>query len=272
MIKIKKLLTSPIRYFINIARINELNKEPKRYYLIGFDANKKLIEEHCSQLRIIFIDKDTSAHDFKLTFEKDLIMSRNNNFIVFNGTKLHKFYQRPLYRHSINFHQYEDNGVEKLVGILNSGSNTTNIKIEKSTVPKLKPKPKPNGSSTVPNWFNQYASLELVKRTNQSNINYLYMPWIQGHGDALIRKLEANNYNLIEFPIINSIEDITTRRSVSRFARDNPVFYKKLVIKTLIDIKDSIDGFIFTFDWTPAMRLIVDACKELDIPTILVSK
>jgi hypothetical protein len=60
------------------------------------------------------------------------------------------------------------------------------------------------------------------------------------------------------------------RIDVLRFARTNPILYKKMVRNKLVQICANIKGFIFTFDWTPAIRIIVDVCKELDIPTILI--
>jgi hypothetical protein len=45
-----------------------------------------------------------------------------------------------------------------------------------------------------------------------------------------------------------------------------------MVRNRLVQICTSIKGFIFTFDWTPAIRIIVDVCKELDIPTILIPR
>ncbi|MDR1460055.1 MAG: hypothetical protein LBI78_00215 [Campylobacteraceae bacterium] len=38
----------------------------------------------------------------------------------------------------------------------------------------------------------------------------------------------------------------------------------------MVQIRADIKGFIFTFDWAAAIRIIVDVCKELDIPTILI--
>ena len=43
-----------------------------------------------------------------------------------------------------------------------------------------------------------------------------------------------------------------------------------MVYKRLVPLAKKVEGFIFTFDWAPVMRIIVQVCNDLDIKTILV--
>ncbi|MEL9557602.1 hypothetical protein J4X53_25440, partial [Escherichia coli] len=59
-------------------------------------------------------------------------------------------------------------------------------------------------------------------------------------------------------------------KGIDNFARNNPDVYRKIIARSLMGIYNKIKGFIFTQDWHPAMRLIVDVCREYGIPTILI--
>lgn len=119
----------------------------------------------------------------------------------------------------------------------------------------------------VPAWYNQ----KTIQLNNDEQSVFLYMPWIAEHSNALIDKITSNqNYQLKEFDIVKGGEPNELRREVLRFALNNPSLYRKMVARKLIPISKNVKAFIFTFDWSPVMRIIVSVCKELGINTILI--
>lgn len=122
----------------------------------------------------------------------------------------------------------------------------------------------------VPIWYNASSSIVSNLELNDKPI-FLYMPWIFEHGNSLISKIKNDAvYDVIPFDLIKGMEPGEHRRDILRFALNNPVLYRKMIAKKLIPLKGRISAFIFTFDWSPVMRIIVSVCKELDIRTILI--
>lgn len=99
---------------------------------------------------------------------------------------------------------------------------------------------------------------------------YLYLPWIKSHGDAVIESInKSEKFKIYPLEIFEGSSE-SNRKSISRISRENPVQYRKFLLSHLAIIKNDIEGVIFTFDWHPAMRILVDVCKDLGIKTILV--
>lgn len=99
---------------------------------------------------------------------------------------------------------------------------------------------------------------------------YLYLPWIKSHGDAVIESInKSEKFKIYPLEIFEGSSE-SNRKSISRISRENPVQYRKFLLSHLAIIKNDIEGIIFTFDWHPAMRILVDVCKDLGIKTILV--
>lgn len=97
--------------------------------------------------------------------------------------------------------------------------------------------------------------------------NYIYIPWIKSHTNTLIDKIKSKNINISEFRVLpNGVE----RKNFLAFCRENPQSYRKYLFSRLIPIKNKISGLIVTLDWTPAMRIPVEVCKEIGIKTILI--
>ena len=117
----------------------------------------------------------------------------------------------------------------------------------------------------TPDWFNP----------NQPVIPhqdfYGYVPWIKEHGDALIALIEKSATSPI-FPIsfIKDQSVDTQRRSAMRYAVDSPEQLRHLLFSRLTPLVGRMRGMIFSFDWHPFMRLISQACKDLNIPRILI--
>lgn len=123
----------------------------------------------------------------------------------------------------------------------------------------------------VPDWFNGIVDEVSQKRLNSNTPVFLYLPWIAEHTNALINKINIDSrFELLPLNMIRNVYDNDVRRSALSFAREKPNVYRKLLIRALAPYKNKVKGFIFTLDWLPVMRLIVDVCHDFKIPTILI--
>lgn len=122
----------------------------------------------------------------------------------------------------------------------------------------------------APAWFKGRMGQELATALAQDVRVFLYMPWIPEHGDAVINDLHGAGYALVPFDLIKNVEDNQVRRAALKYAREHPDLYRRLIMRRLAPLKKRISGFVLTFDWAPVMRIIVEACRELEIPTILI--
>ncbi len=106
----------------------------------------------------------------------------------------------------------------------------------------------------------------------QDRPNYLYMPWIANHGDALVGILGSSEgaCNFIPFRVFSHTDDKASRLAVNRFARACPDAYREVLLEELKLLRGDVQGFLFTFDWHPTMRVIASVCGELGIPRVLV--
>lgn len=123
----------------------------------------------------------------------------------------------------------------------------------------------------VPFWFNARPGSDLKKALESELPVYLYIPWIAGHGDALIEKLkDEKSYALAPLDIVSGLNAPGVRLQVHGFATTNPGLYRKMLINRLVPLRNKIKGIVFTFDWSPVMRVVASVCAELQIPRILV--
>ncbi|MCX2688519.1 hypothetical protein OO306_23630 [Pseudomonas sp. DCB_AW] len=123
----------------------------------------------------------------------------------------------------------------------------------------------------VPTWFKAKPGAELKAALESQRPLFLFIPWIAGHGDALIEKVKCESeYNLVPFDYVDGIEHNPIRLSVLDFSNKNPSLYRKMLLNRLVPIKSKISALVFTFDWSPVMRIISSVAEELQIPTILI--
>ncbi|VVO11996.1 hypothetical protein [Pseudomonas fluorescens] len=146
---------------------------------------------------------------------------------------------------------------------------------KKPTVPTVKPavKPavKPPTNETLPTWFNSRPGIELKTAITDGKPVFLYIPWIAGHGDTLVEKLtNKESYNLAPLDFIIGLDTPGVRQDVLKFTRSNPALYRKMLINRIVPLRRHIAGVIFTFDWSPVMRLVASICEELQIPRVLI--
>jgi len=134
------------------------------------------------------------------------------------------------------------------------------------------PNPRAGGDirPPLPSWFRRSGGPELTSALAKRRPTFLYMPWIPEHGDRLIESLADPAYELAAFDLVKDVDDNEIRRNALHFARSQPNLYRRMVIRRLIPLRNQVAGFIFTFDWAPIMRLVVEACRQLGIPTILI--
>jgi capsule polysaccharide export protein KpsC/LpsZ len=133
----------------------------------------------------------------------------------------------------------------------------------KKTTPAIEP-----ATAGFPTWFNAYPTHLMQSGLQSGKPVFLYVPWIAEHGNSLIARISHPDYELVPLDFIKELD--VNRRSVLSFARDNPVLYRKMLIRRLVPLRNQIAGMLFTFDWSPVMRLIATVCEELEIPRILI--
>lgn len=148
--------------------------------------------------------------------------------------------------------------VKNVTQQVSASTNTT-----KDDIPKELP-----GIGPVPIWYNLNPPKLSSSQIQADKPVFLYVSWIIEHTNLLLEKLQSDDYELIEFDFSNDIN--LNRKEILHFARNNPVLYRKMILKKLVQVRHLVDGFIFTFDWSPVMRIISSACEELGIKRVLI--
>lgn len=105
---------------------------------------------------------------------------------------------------------------------------------------------------------------------SESNPPWLYAPWLREHGDALIAGVAATG--LVSFAPVSLFPtaDPQARHQVALFSRLKPDAYRCAVRRRLLAATDRAAGLVVTFDWAPAMRILVEAAHDIGLPTVLV--
>lgn len=123
----------------------------------------------------------------------------------------------------------------------------------------------------IPTWYQAYPGAELTAALESDMPVLLYVPWIHEHGNVLISKVRSDqHYKLVPLDFAAGIFDNLIRGNVSRFARQNPDLYRRLIARRLVPIRKKVAGLVLTFDWAPVMRIIASVCEELEIPRVLI--
>ncbi|HWL54752.1 MAG TPA: hypothetical protein VNQ90_20085 [Chthoniobacteraceae bacterium] len=126
----------------------------------------------------------------------------------------------------------------------------------------------PKAGKLLPVWFRSEHRERLVP--NDGKPVYLYIPWIAEHGDAVIASLRDKGYHIVALDLFDGIRDGETRQAIRSFALEEPGTYRRMVLRRLIPLREKITAILFSFDWAPAMRVVVSVCRELGIPTLLI--
>lgn len=121
--------------------------------------------------------------------------------------------------------------------------------------------------------LSSYVQLDSVLtdvRRLSPEVAYVYFPWIQGHGDALMRKLSCKELPIAPLTIFSTALSHKERVGHKRAIQNAPDLYRRLCVRVLLSLPPTVRGVLFSMDWTPAMRQAVAACKEVGLRSILV--
>ena len=119
--------------------------------------------------------------------------------------------------------------------------------------------------------YDLHCGQKTYKTIYSNSKNYLYFPWISEHTDTLFNTLNnSDNYSITPLNIFTEVKDQNVRKEINNFAREFPDRYRKIIVHCLAPISNKIDGFLFSFDWSPTMRILANVCEELEIPRILI--
>src|SRR6187399_1110988 len=99
---------------------------------------------------------------------------------------------------------------------------------------------------------------------------FVYLPWIQAHGDTLFRQINAHDDLLRPLPLFRDIQRTEQRRAISLLARERPDVLRRLFLRILAALPPHVVGFAFSLDWNGAMRQAVYACKKVGLRTVLI--
>jgi len=122
-----------------------------------------------------------------------------------------------------------------------------------------------------PVWFQSSIGMELRQHLTSPKPVLLYFPGNHEDEAAVFEQLTSENYTLALFDLANRPLDTQALYAISRFARQKPDLYRRMLARRLTPLKGKVAGFIFSSDLTPELRLIVETCKTLSIPTVLVA-
>lgn len=206
----------------------------------------KNIQSLHPQEKILFRTLNVSQFEFRMSLAPWLLQDRN--FTIIAMGKSQEFIEDFCRRHKGNY-------VRMDIPVIKKTKNNEFVA---------------SNSTAVPSWYRVYPSVDLKNSIDSNKPVFLYFPWIAEHGDAIMENIKCDDYSLSAFDVISDVNDNEIRREVFRFARYNPETYRRMVIRRLAPIASKISGFVFTFDWAPVTRIIVEACRSLNIPTILI--
>jgi len=100
---------------------------------------------------------------------------------------------------------------------------------------------------------------------------FLYLPWIEAHGDVLLRSIFDPDPELELIPLrFTPKGDKIARRALFHFASRFPKSYAKLFERRLLALPVSVHGLVLTHDWAAPMHIAAEVAKMHDIPVILI--
>lgn len=159
---------------------------------------------------------------------------------------------------------------------LRGDDNTSAVKKTYIAKNKVTPKPqtslqvKASASNDLPSWYNSRPGPELSEALASQEPLFLYLPWIELQTDSLINSIPSScEYRIAPLDLFQNLDTHVTRRDISRFTRENPVLFRRMLARRLVPLRNRISGVIFTFDWAPVARIAANLCEELAIPRIL---
>src|SRR6187455_614185 len=99
---------------------------------------------------------------------------------------------------------------------------------------------------------------------------FVYLPWIQAHGDTLFNLINDHDDLLRPLPLFRDIQKSERRRAIAGLVKRHPDVLRRLYLKILAALPPHVVGFAFSLDWNGAMRQAAYACKEVGLRTVLI--
>ncbi len=111
---------------------------------------------------------------------------------------------------------------------------------------------------------------ESEARGLEPEVRFVYFPWIEGHGDALMRRLDAPELPIRPLSLFSAGASRRERAGRQRAIGLRPDRYRASAARVLRALPKSVAAVLFSMDWHPSMRQLVFACKEVGMPTVLI--
>lgn len=102
-----------------------------------------------------------------------------------------------------------------------------------------------------------------------STEQWLYIPWIREHGDALVNLLEQAGLEVAPIRIMPKAQKKEDRLALIRFVRRYPDLWRQALRERLESVPP-VKGILLTLDWLAVFHEFVHVAKEIGILTVLV--
>lgn len=99
---------------------------------------------------------------------------------------------------------------------------------------------------------------------------FVYIPWIEAHGDVLLHKVFDGSKDLSLVPLrLTAKGDNDARRALFHFALRHPKTYARLFEQRLLQLDQPVHGMVLTLDWAAPMRIAVEVAQSHGLPVVL---
>ena len=99
---------------------------------------------------------------------------------------------------------------------------------------------------------------------------FLYIPWIEAHGDVLLREVFSHDPDLDLTPLrMTPKGDDSARRALFHFALRHPQTYSRLFEERFLAQPEPVHGLVLTLDWPAPMRIATKIAQSHGVPVIL---
>ena len=101
--------------------------------------------------------------------------------------------------------------------------------------------------------------------------DFLFLPWIEAHGDVLLREIFEPDPDIALIPLrMTPAGDKVARRALFHFASRHPQTYARLFERYLLAVPGPVHGLVLTHDWAGPMRIAAEVAQSHGVPVILI--
>lgn len=118
-----------------------------------------------------------------------------------------------------------------------------------------------------PLWFNATGRIDTY---DVERPFFLFQSWIPEHTDKLIHSVRRSSTDFVDLDMFRDPSSKLERVEILRFSESHPDLFRRMALHKLSRYRNKAAGLVVTLDWIPAMRHIVYAASQLNLPTILV--